>query len=418
MNFISSIDAIASRLPAVVMVSGGILIIALAFRVKFAQAFKGAVMFGVGLIGIQAIVGVMAAAVFPAVNGFSQNTGLTFHTVDFGNYGMDLLVRGTPLYIFMIPLGMTVNLLLLHLHGIKTLNTDIGNYWVWGISAVVVHAVTHSILCAILAFIVNEIIVLLLADWSAPKLQKHYGMPGISLPHGNVIIWFPFAIAINWIIERIPFLRKMEGNPEKLKKKLGVFGDPVTVSFVMGTLLTLIGRKSVLQALLTGIIFTAFVVLCPKMVGAISEGLTSLSNAVRDFLKSRYKCDIYVGMDAAILVGNPENIAAGLLLFPVILFLALTLPGNSFLPMIDIAVTASFFMTASMPYLMGNIVRAGITGVVIFTIAIYVASVMAPIYTTAGEAAGIAVENGKMWSSLGAGSNYIALILGKLAKLL
>ena len=94
---------------------------------------------------------------------------------------------------------------------------------------------------------------LFLADWSAPLIQKHFKMPGISIPHlqsaGYMLLAAPFA----WLFNKVPFLRNMRLDPDTIRKRLGLLGEPMILGFIIGFLLALLARQSAKDVLLTAV---------------------------------------------------------------------------------------------------------------------------------------------------------------------
>jgi len=412
MNFFSSAIAWITSLQAIVLVPLAIFIFSLIARMKIGKAFRNSIMIGIGLVGMFALINAMASAAIPALMGFVQATGLKLTMIDMGNNTLFPVVAAFKLYIWFIPLAFLVNIVMVIFKLTKTFNVDILNFFIYGISAMVVYTLTDNVWLSLLAFVINVIICLKLADWSAPKIQEYYQTPGISIPHGNAILWFPIAIAMNWIIEHIPGLNKLKADPETIRTKFGVIGEPVTIGLVFGTLLGLIGREGVATSLAVGVTIAATMILFPKMVGIMMEGLVPISEAVRDFTKTKFKRELYIGLDAAILTGFPENLAVGILLIPISLLLAFILPGNKVLPMGDLAIAGPFLIATCMPFLKGNVVRGLITGTVIFTIVLYVSGFLGPIYSTAAVASGAAarlnIPSGTVWTSIGAGTQLVS----------
>src|SRR5690625_2325143 len=81
----------------------------------------------------------------------------------------------------------------------------------------------------------------------------------------------------------------------------------------------------------------AIMLLMPKMVALLMEGLTPISEAAGQIVKKRFPDrNLYIGMDSAISVGHPTVLSASLLMMPIILFLAVILPGNEVLPFGDL----------------------------------------------------------------------------------
>lgn len=413
MTFASIMQAITS-LPSAVLVPLAILIIALASGMKFGKAFRAVIMIGAGFIGFNAMFNVFASNIAPIVASFVQGLGVQLDVTDMGVFSLLSATWGSPIAIWFIPVGLGVNIILLILKATKTLDADILNYWTWGVTAIAIYALTGNVLLALVGFVINEIIILLIADWTAPKIGEHFEMVGISVPHGNAALFPPVAVAVNWVIEKIPGLRDLNADPETITKKFGVLGEPVALGSILGVLIGVIGKQPWGTVLNLAVTLAAVMLIYPRMLHLMMEGLGPISEHLREFMKKKFDREVYIGLDAAILIGQPDVLAVGMLLIPIVLGLALVLPGNHVLPLADLAIATPFLISMCMPFLKrGNIVRGLIGGVFVFALALYVAGDLAPLYTAAGQAIGLDVPEGVVWTSIGAGSNWITWILVK-----
>ncbi len=422
MESISRIVADITALPAAVMISLAILILSLIARMKFGRAFRAAVMIGAGMVGLYAMVNVFGNNFGPALAAFAMRTGVDLTVSDLGVFTLLTATWGSPIAIWFIPVGLLVNIIMLALNWTKTLDADILNYWTWGISALVVYTLTGSVILGLVAFAINEIVLLLIADWTAPAIAEEFDTEGLSIPHGNAGLWPPVGIAVNWVIDRIPGLRNLEADPETLVNKFGVIAEPVTIGVVLGAIIGIAGGQPWGSVLNLAITLAAVMVLFPKMLSVLMEGLRPISEAVRDFMKSKFNREVYIGLDAAILIGFPEVLSVGILLVPIVIILALILPGNRVLPLADLAIATPFLVTMVMPFMKkgdkgGNVVRGLIAGTVIFALALYISGDLAEVYTAAGSNIGLDVPEGTIWTSIGAGSNWISWIFYKILAL-
>ena len=229
MDVINSIVRDITALPAAVMISLAILILSLIARMKFGTAFRAAIMIGAGMVGLYAMVNVFGTNFGPALAAFAMRTGVELTVSDLGVFTLLTATWGSPIAIWFIPVGLLVNIIMLALNWTKTLDADILNYWTWGISGIVVYTLTGSVVLGLVAFAINEIILLLIADWTAPGVAEQYGTEGLSIPHGNAGLWPPVGIAVNWLIDKIPGLNKLEADPDTLIAKFGVIAEPVTI---------------------------------------------------------------------------------------------------------------------------------------------------------------------------------------------
>lgn len=234
----------------------------------------------------------------------------------------------------------------------------------------------------ILASAVIAIIVFKLADWAAPMGAEYFGLEGISLPTVSSITFFPIGLIGNKIIDMIPGVRNIDINPMTIQKRFGIFGEPMMVGTVLGLLLGIVAGYDLQGILTTGISIGAVMFILPRMVRILMEGLLPLSEAIKKFLNERYpdRDDLYIGLDIAVAVGNPAIISTALLLTPIAVLLAFVLPGNTVLPLGDLANLA---VMASMVVLStkGNVFRAVIIAIPIIIGDLYIASAIAPFIT-------------------------------------
>ncbi|TOM59401.1 PTS galactitol transporter subunit IIC, partial [Vibrio parahaemolyticus] len=97
-------------------------------------------------------------------------------------------------------------------------------------------------------------------------LQRNYNLKGISFPHLTCIMYVPFGIATNYIIEKIPGVSKINLEPETINKKFGVFGEPLTLGFILGLVLALMAGYSISESVALAVTVSAAMLLLPKMI--------------------------------------------------------------------------------------------------------------------------------------------------------
>jgi PTS system galactitol-specific IIC component len=231
----------------------------------------------------------------------------------------------------------------------------------------------------------------------------------------------PIAIPINWVLDRIPWVKSVEADPDGIEKKLGpTFGDPMIMGFFIGIGLGLLAYwrgfatdfwVTAAQILVLGVELAAVMVLLPRMVRILMEGLIPVSEAARDFMNKRASDrEVWIGLDSAILVGHPSAIATGLLLVPIAILLMVILPGNRVLLFADLAVLP-FLCSQCAPLAKGNVVRMVIIGTVLLIIGFYVAMALAPIMTrVAGETGFEMPANAVSITSIADGFVWTALV--------
>jgi PTS system galactitol-specific IIC component len=141
-----------------------------------------------------------------------------------------------------------------------------------------------------------------------------------------------------------------------------VFGDPVILGLMIGLVLGILAfynagtfAEVLVKVLQTAMNLAAVMLLLPRMVQILMEGLIPISEAAREFMQRRATGrEIYIGLDSAILIGHPAAISTALLLVPIAILMSLILPGNQVI-LFDLAVIP--FVVAGFAIMHGNIFR-------------------------------------------------------------
>lgn len=356
--------------------------LALFFKVKPAKALRSSLIVGIGFVGIYAIFDILTSNVGPAAQAMVERTGISLPVVDLGWPPLAAITWGSPIAPFVIPLTILINVAMLALNKTRTVDVDMWNYWHFALAGTLVFYSTGSFILGLSAAAVAAIVVLKLADWSAPLVDKYFGLEGISLPTLSSVVFFPIGLLFDKIIDKIPGLNSIHIDPENVQKKLGIFGEPMMVGTILGVLLGIIAGYDFKHILLLGISIGGVMFILPRMVRILMEGLLPLSEAIKKYLNTKYpgRDDLFIGLDIAVAVGNPAIISTALILTPISVFIAFLLPGNKVLPLGDLAnlaVMASMIVLACR----GNIFRAVITAIPVIIADLWIATKIAPFIT-------------------------------------
>lgn len=356
--------------------------LALFFKVKPAKALRSSLIVGIGFVGIYAIFDILTSNVGPAAQAMVERTGISLPVVDLGWPPLAAITWGSPIAPFVIPLTMLINVAMLALNKTRTVDVDMWNYWHFALAGTLVYYSTGSFVLGLSAAAIAAIVVLKVADWSAPLVAKYFGLEGISLPTLSSVVFFPIGLLFDKIIDKIPGLNRIHIDPESVQKRLGIFGEPMMVGTILGILLGIIAGYDFKHILLLGISIGGVMFILPRMVRILMEGLLPLSEAIKKYLNAKYpgRDDLFIGLDIAVAVGNPAIISTALILTPISVFIAFLLPGNKVLPLGDLAnlaVMASMIVLACR----GNIFRAVITAIPVIIADLWIATKIAPFVT-------------------------------------
>jgi len=336
---------------------------------------------------------------------------------------------------FVIPVCLGVNVLMLLTKTTRTVNIDLWNYWHFAFIGAMVYFATDSLGWAFYAAIVLYVITLCMADFTAKGFQKYYkDMDGISIPQPFCQSFTPFAVAVGWLLDRIPGIDRLDIDAEGLKRKFGLLGEPLFLGVVIGCGIATLGCASwqafvdrIPKILALGVTVGAVMELIPRITGLFIEGLKPISARAQELLTresekgkvksekvrndrpssqtsqtpqtsqtSRTSSTFSIGMSPAVVIGHPTTLVVSILLIPVILFLSVVLPGNKFLPLASLA-GMFYLFPCVLPITKGNVLKTFVIGLVALVCGLYFVTNLTPAFTKAIAAAhceGIAVPDG------------------------
>lgn len=365
-----------------------ILVLAMVFKIKFAVALKSAITIGIGFIGIFIVFDYFIEIIYPVVQALISRSGLSVNVLDVGWPPLAAITWSFKLAPLLLVVFMVINILMLVLKLTRAVNIDIWNYWHVILLAAMVNNITNSSLLAIISAVLAFILVLKIAEWSAPMVNKFSGMEGICIPHLAALSYLPVALVGDKIINSIKGLNKLDVNPKKIQDKLGVIGEPMVLGLIIGMGLGIGGGYDIKQISEVAFGFAAVIYILPKMCGILGSALVPISEGMKEFINSHFPAlgTTYIGLDVAILFGDASVVVTTLLLIPVALVLSFILPGVNFIPLGDLT-NLMVPMAIICVVTKGNVVRSFILGIPLIIGNLYIASNMASFFTNlAGKA--------------------------------
>lgn len=403
-------------LGAIVVLPILIFIFGMILGTKAKKSFTSGIIVGVGFVGLNMVIDLLGNSLGPAAQQMVERFGLNLTTIDVGWPAAAAISYGTVLGSLAIPIGIGLNIILLFLGLTKTLMVDMWNFWHAAFVASLVYAITQDFALGIYATIAYLTMIYLLADIIAPRIEKFYGFPNITFPHGTSAPGFLFALPLNWIFERIPGFNKIKADPETVQKKFGVFGESTVLGLIIGLGMGILAGYDLGGILQLGVKTSAVMVLMPRMVSLLMEGLAPISEAANTFVQKRFPGrEVNIGMDSALSVGHPAVLSSSLLLVPITILLAVILPGNTTLPFGDLA-TIPFVVCLMSAVFNGNIVRTVVGGTIYMTSILYITSWASPLVTMAAKAAKFDLGGNKSITAMAEGGlwpTWLFIMSGK-----
>ncbi len=377
------------------------LVIGLIIRMKLKKAFAAALTLGVAFLGMNVIIEFMFSAIGPASQAFVENTGLQLNALDLGWTPLASIAWAWPYAFLLFPLQIAINIVMLAFGWTNCLNVDMWNVWNKILTAVIVVGVTGSLPAAFVVAAIEVVFELKNADLTQKQIYKITGIPGIALPHSMALTAILLA-PINRVLDFIPGLKNNNINAAKVKEKIGIFGENHVMGFIVGMLIAIFAKYDVKGILTLGVQSATALTLFPMVAKLFMQALAPISDAAGEFMKRRFPGrEFYIGLDWPFLAGQPEIWVSLIILVPVILAMAVILPGNGVLPFGGILNIC--FAGAAIIVTGGDLIRMIILGVISTPLYLYVATSFAPMITDLAKSVGtIEIPAGQLitWNGL------------------
>jgi PTS system galactitol-specific IIC component len=225
----------------------------------------------------------------------------------------------------------------------------------------------------------------------------------------------------NKLLDHVPGLNKIHADPESLQKKIGFFGEPMFIGIVIGALMGIFAGYSFTKILLLAMTMAACMLIMPKMVALLMEGLSTIASGAQTFARSSkiFKGrDILIGIDGAIVMSYPGCIAVGTLMIPLSLVIApdpARQPCSSLRRHGGVSPSGSPG-TPSPPR--ANIVRGLILSCIMCVCTLLIATNLAPLTTAMAQAVGYSFPEGATQiTSMSVGQHLASWVIVKVFSL-
>ena len=385
------------QLGASVMMPVIFTIIGLCIGMKFGKALKSGLYVGVGFVGLGIVTALLTDNFKDPLQAIENIFSLNLSVFDMGWPAAASVAYNTAVGALIIPVCLGINFLMIITKTTRTVNIDLWNYWHFAfIGAVVYFVFDESLLWGYFAAIVCYIFTLVMADLTAEKFQKYYDLPGISVPQPFCQSFTPFAIALGWLLDRIPGFDKLNIDAEGLKKKFGVLGEPLVLGVIVGMIIAAVAHvgdyqtlgafKVLKDVLFLGVTMGAVMELIPRITKLFIDGLMPISDKTKEVIAKKFNGKkIHIGMSPALVIGHPTALVCTLFLIPTYIIVSVVLPGNQFLPLASLA-GLFYLFPLMLPYTKGNVVKTYLIGLVALVLGLWFVTDMAPDFTKAAAA--------------------------------
>ncbi len=401
--------------PAIMFVI--ITLLSLGFGVKFSKSLESGIRMAIALTGMTAAISLLTEALGPALQGFVKTTGVDLHVTDLGWAPMAVITWGSIYTLYFAFICIMVNLLLLFTNKTKTLNVDLFKIWNISIIGLLVEYYAHNMVVTSLFVVMIYTLMLKNSDVLKPSINKvlNYDENNVTTTAHPSLLIAPFVFVIDRFITKfLPFVDKFDFNAETLNNKIGFWGSKFAIGVYLGAFIGILGQQSLKEVLTLGFTTGVVLELFAYIGGWFGPAIEPLSNRISSIMSSKFKDrKLFVGIDWPILASSAELWAVVNLLAPILLFIAMILPGNNVLPLGGILLTV--LVPALLLITQGKVIRMTIIGTILLPLFLWAATMISSFLTNTSKKIGefpSGLSDSQMFSSVD--SDPIEKMLGVL----
>ena len=388
-KFIEAIKFIFT-FKAYVMLPIIIFIFGLIIRMKIKDALMSSLKLGVGFAGIFFVFKFFVENIGPALEKIISVRGLDFPVLDVGWPPLAAITWASVIAPLTIPLFLLINIIMIATKTTRTINIDIWNYWHFALIGTLIQKTNNSLILGLIAAILIGIYSIKLSDWSTPYVQRECDLKGITISPLSVVGLLPFAVLINNILDKIPFIKKINFNAEEKDSKFEILNEPMIIGIIVGLILGIIAGYDIKQLLELSINIAAVMFIIPYFGSLLGNGIEPVSMKLKESITKIFpdRNDLVIAMDSPVIMKNKSVIVTGLILMPISLAIAFILPGNKTIPLGDLPNLISV-MSVIVICSRSNVIRGILIGIPIVTTYMLIASYFAPMFTELSNQVGV-----------------------------
>nr|WP_236671786.1 PTS transporter subunit IIC [Enterococcus sp. BWB1-3] len=388
---------------AAIVVPVIIFFIALIMKVKPKKAFTAALNAGIGLTGFNMIIGAYSPIVTPVVQRMVEETGVNLRILDTGWQATSVVAYSTQVGMIFLGLGLVLQLVLFVLKYTNIfMPSDLWNNFSFMLWGSMLYIATGNLWLSIGLMVLSNLYSLVFSEMVAKRWSTYYGYPKCTMTAPHHICSVPLAIGMDWILTKLG-ANKVQWNPEKIQDKLGFLGEPTSLGFMLGLILGFAGNFMRLNTMegwgeivTVGIATAAIMAIFPKIAGIFASAFTTITDASKRTAKSGGKDRVwYLAINDAAGYGETATLLTGMLLMPIILVLAIILPGNETLPMVDL-IAIPYMIELIICISNGNIFKSLISGTIWCVGGLYMITAVAPTFTKVALDVGVNLPEGAL----------------------
>ena len=404
-NFLSVVNDCINTFGAAVIVPIILYIVARVMGVPNKKAVVTLFSAAVGLEGFNLLINSYGDIISPVISQMVTDSGLQMDVFDLGWQAVSIVAYSTQIGMLFLALCIVLQLLL---YFTKITNifqaSDLWNnysYMIWGS---MVYVMTKNTWLSLGCMLTLLFLTTILAELGAKRWSKYYNYPGCAHASLHACITLPFAMVINWVLNRLG-LYKIKASPAEFQQRFGFLGEPMTLGALVGLVIGVIGNLKYLDTLsgwgsiaLCTIATSTIVAVFPKIAAVFANAFTPLMEGASKIAhktnkKGKARGMWYLAINDAANYGETCTLICGIICMPLIFILSFILPGNRVLPVLSLT-AIPYLIVMIVPVCNGNMPKVIITSMIYLIISLYVCTALAEPFTEVALSVGLQVETG------------------------
>lgn len=404
--------------PAIMFVV--LTILGIVFRAPLSKSIEGGLRMAIALTGMSAVISLLTEAFGPALNNFVASTGIELSITDLGWAPLALITWGSIYTLYFAFICFVFNIILLVMKVTETLNVDLFNIWNVSILGLLLNHYAQNMVVTSIFVLFIYTMMLLNSDAMKPTIDKvlDYDENNITTTAHPSFLIAPLAMLINRLIDIcLPFIDKFDFDAETLNRKIGFWGSKFAIGAYLGVFIGLLGQQStadIFELAFTGGVALELFSIVGSWFGPAIEPLSEgVQNAMSKRLRGRR---LLIAIDWPIVASRAEVWAVVNLLAPILLIIAMVLPGSRVMPLGGILMT--ILTPALLIVTQGKVIRMTLIGTILIPIYLWSATMVANFVTSASIAMNnfpSGLEQGQIFTSVDSNplEKMIAIVLGE-----
>lgn len=394
-----------------------ITLLSLLFKVSFSKAVEGGLRMAIALTGMGAVISLLTSSFGTALNSFVESTGVDLSITDLGWAPLAVITWGSVYTLYFALVAIIVNLVMLFMKFTNTLNVDLFNIWNVSILGLLVQYYGHNFIVTTLFVIAITVLMLLNADAIKPTVDEllDYDEDNITTTAHPSLLIAPIVMVFNKLIDKLfPSIDKYDFDADTLNEKIGFWGSKFAIGAYLGVFIGILGKQPFAEILTLAFTAGVCLELFAYVGGWFGPAIEPLSNGISTMMSSKLRGrKLFVAIDWPVLASRAEIWAVANILAPILLIVAMFLPGNKVLPLGGIILTV--LTPALLIVTKGKVIRMTVIGTILVPLFLYAATMIAEFITKTSIAMGTFPEGlaeGQLFSSID--SNPIEKMIGVL----